>query len=118
MKENESFYERQLEVLPELYKDLAWKDPETELVWLPNTINTDAGMVFADGKNADNWNWAAVKSTRQYKMPEGATVVDMKQPEFKPDMTTLKHFKERDYMEALDYLGILTTPKPVVNNEN
>ena len=40
--------------LPELHKDIAWTDPETELVWIPNTINNpDQGMVFADGTNKD-----------------------------------------------------------------
>jgi hypothetical protein len=34
MKEGEEFYEQQMQDLPELYKDLAWTDPETNLVWL------------------------------------------------------------------------------------
>ncbi len=118
MKEGEEFFESQMSELPELYKDLAWKDPKTELVWLPNTINSDAGMVFADGKDSENWQWAAVKSTPQYKVPEGATVVDMENPIFKPDMSTLKHFTERDYMEALSYLNILPNPVPETKDED
>jgi len=34
MTEGSQFYTEQMELLPELYKDLAWKDPETELIWL------------------------------------------------------------------------------------
>jgi len=118
MKEDSEFYKEQLITLPELYKDLAWKDPETELVWLPNTINTDAGMVFADGKNSDEWNWAAVKAVPQYKMKEGETVVDLEEPIYKPDMKTLKHFVERDYMDALSYIGILPNPVPEPKDED
>ena len=55
MKEGEEFYEHQMSTLPELYKDLAWTDSETELIWLPNTINVeDKGMVFANGADASN----------------------------------------------------------------
>ena len=39
MKPGEEFYERQMSTLPELYIDLAWEDPNTKLIWLPNTIN-------------------------------------------------------------------------------
>ena len=40
-----------------------WEDPKTGLVWIPNTINEPGkGMVFANGTNKSNWNWAAVKS--------------------------------------------------------
>jgi hypothetical protein len=41
MTEDHEFYMQQMETLPELYKDLAWKDSETELIWLPNTINVE-----------------------------------------------------------------------------
>ena len=55
MKEGEELYEQSIETVPELYKDLAWTDPETGMVWLPNTINVeDVGMVFPYGNNKDN----------------------------------------------------------------
>ena len=63
MKENSEFYNEQISTLPELYKDLAWTDPETDLIWIPNTINIeDKGMVFANGHNSEEWGWAAVKA--------------------------------------------------------
>jgi hypothetical protein len=111
MTEGSDFYNEQMEVLPELYKDLAWKDPETELVWLPQTINEPRqGMVFANGTLADNWKWAAVKAVpvteeekEKYPIP--------KQPgkfyEYRMDMETLSYFEERDFMEALSYIGLL-----------
>ena len=34
MLEGSEFYEEQISVLPEIYKDLAWTDPETKLIWI------------------------------------------------------------------------------------
>tara|TARA_B100000676_G_C17540298_1_gene562101 strand:- start:63 stop:536 length:474 start_codon:yes stop_codon:yes gene_type:complete len=113
MKEGEEFFEAQMSELPELYKDILWKDPETELVWLPNTINLpEVGMVFADGSGADNWRWAAVKSVA-IENEEDKKVENQK---YRMDMSTIQHFSERDYMEALSYLNILPNPQPVNTN--
>ena len=103
MKEGSKFYNEQMEVLPELYKDLAWKDLETELIWLPHTINDPTlGMVYAEGTSKDNWQWAAVKSV---------LLNEADQKEFKtthkPDMSTTSYYTERDYMDALSYIGVL-----------
>ena len=111
MTEGSDFYKEQIEVLPELYKDLAWKDPETELIWLPQTINEPKqGMVFANGASADNWKWAAVKAV-PVKEEEKEKYPIPKQPgkfyEYRMDMETLQHFEERDFMEALSYIGLL-----------
>jgi hypothetical protein len=104
MKEDSEFYKEQLITLPELYKDLAWTDPETELIWIPNTINLpDSGMVFANGANKDEWNWAGVKAI---PLDEGETG-KVEGQTHKMDMSTLKSFPERDYMEALSYIGVL-----------
>jgi hypothetical protein len=111
MTEDHEFYMQQMETLPELYKDLAWKDPQTGLIWLPNTINnTEQGMIFANGSGISNWKWAAVKAI---KIPEG----DQKNHpipgkpgefmKFKMDMKNMHLFEERDYIEALSYIGIL-----------
>jgi hypothetical protein len=95
MKEGEEFYEQQMQDLPELYKDLAWKDPETNLVWLPNTINNqEQGMVFAYGPNKDSWGWGAAKAIQE----EG---------KWKMDLTNMQIFAERDYMDALSFIGVL-----------
>ena len=104
MKENSKFYKEQIETLPELYKDLAWTDPETDLIWLPNTINIeDKGMVFANGSNSTTWGWGAVKAI---KLKEGEKT-KVKGQTHKMDMTTMKMFIERDYIEALSYIGVL-----------
>jgi hypothetical protein len=111
MTEDHEFYKQQMETLPELYKDLAWTDPKTGLIWLPNTINIeDKGMVFANGTDASNWRWAAVKAI---EIPKDEI---MKHPipgkpgqfmKYRMDMKNMKTFEERDYMEALSYIGIL-----------
>jgi hypothetical protein len=106
MTEDHEFYMQQMETLPELYKDLAWKDPQTGLVWLPNTINnTEQGMVFANGQNASNWKWAAVKAI---ETPENERKEVMgKIQTHKMDMKNMQLFEERDYIEALSYIGVL-----------
>jgi hypothetical protein len=111
MTEDHEFYMQQMETLPELYKDLVWTDPKTGLIWLPNTINVeDKGMVFANGTDASNWRWAAVKAieipkdeTMQHPIP-GKPGQFMK---YRMDMKNMKTFEERDYMDALSYIGIL-----------
>ena len=104
MKENSEFYNEQLSTLPELYKDIAWKDPDTDLIWIPNTINIeDKGMVFADGSDVESWRWAAVK----VKPVEEEEKEKFNNAKFRADMSTIKHFSERDYMDALSYIGIL-----------
>jgi hypothetical protein len=106
MASGSEFYQEQMETLPELYKDLAWTDPKTDLIWLPNTINhIEMGMVFAYGSSSKNWGWAAVKAV---EIPEGERKEVMgKIQTHKMDMPNMKIFTERDYIEALSYIGIL-----------
>ena len=104
MKEGSEFYNEQLITLPELYKDLAWEDPETNLIWIPNTINLpESGMVFANGASKNEWSWAGVKAI---KLEEGDEAKVEGQTN-KMEMSTLKSFTERDYMDALSYIGVL-----------
>ena len=104
MKVDTEFYNQQMEMLPELYKDLAWVDPKTELTWLPHTINEPKlGMVYASGASVDDWSWAAVKSIKIKKKDRKK----YKGETHKADMSTMKLFKERDYMDALSYIGVL-----------
>jgi hypothetical protein len=111
MTEDHEFYMQQMETLPELYKDLAWKDPETGLIWLPNTINNpEQGMVFANGSGISNWKWAAVKAIQIPKKDQKNHPIPGKPGEFmkfKMDMKNMQLFEERDYIEALSYIGIL-----------
>ena len=96
-----------MQVLPELHKELMGEDEDSGLIWMPNTVNIpDKGMVFADGTTAINWRWAAVKAV---PMPEDEAEkfkAKGKDYKWKMDMDTMKHFPERDYIEALDYIGV------------
>jgi hypothetical protein len=106
MKKDERFFEEQFSVLPSLYKELCVEDEETGLVWMPNTINIpDKGMVFADGTRASNWSWAAVKAIPMPEEEKAQFKEKGKDYEYKMDMETMKHYPERDFMEALDYIN-------------
>ena len=62
MNEDSDFYKEQMEVLPELYKDISYID-EDDYIWIPSTVNiSDQGMVFIDGSDDENWGWSAVKA--------------------------------------------------------
>ena len=108
MTEGHEFYMQQMETLPELYKDLAWKDPQTGLIWLPNTINNpEQGMIFANGSGISNWKWAAVKVIELSEEEKEGVSKTHKDSTHKIDMGTLKEFDEKDFMEALSYIGLL-----------
>jgi hypothetical protein len=110
MKEGETFLEEQVSILPELYKDLLFTDNEGK-VWMPSTINVpDKGMVFANGTNTQNWKWAAVKAVPIKEEEKHKYPIPGKSGQFyknRMDMSTMKEFDERDFMEALSYINIL-----------
>lgn len=103
MTKDSEFLQEQLEILPELYKDLVFEDKNGQY-WMPSyTKIEDKGMIFVNGKDTSNWKWTAVKAIpisedELNKFPEGTT--------HKMDMETSQHYDERDYMEALDYIGV------------
>lgn len=92
-----------VETSPELYKDLLHTDKQ-DRVWAPATISLpEKGMVFLDGTSKKVWQWAAVKSIpitnedkETKKFPEDQT--------HKMDMANIKHFGQKDFMDALEYI--------------
>jgi hypothetical protein len=107
MKRNSEFLQQQMEVLPELYKELLGED-ENGTIWMPSVVNLpDKGMVFADGPNGQQWQWAAVKATLMSEEEKTKFKEKGKEYDYKMDMTTLKHFPEREFIEALTYIGVL-----------
>jgi hypothetical protein len=107
MTRDSEFLEQQLAVLPELYKELMGED-ENGLIWLPSVVNVpDKGMVFADGANSQQWAWAAVKAILMSEEEKTKFKAKGKEYDYKMDMSSLQHFSERDYMEALSYIGVL-----------
>jgi hypothetical protein len=107
MTRESEFLQQQMETLPELYKELMGED-ENGLIWMPSVVNIpDRGMVFADGPNGQNWQWAAVKATLMSEEEKTKFKEKGKEYDYKMDMTTLKHFSERDFIDALSYIGVL-----------
>ena len=103
MKEGEEFYNQQIELLPELHKDLLSTD-DNGMVWMPSTVNVaDKGMVFANGTSSSDWKWAAVKAVllteEDNKVKDDQT--------HKMDMTTKTEFDRDNFMDALSFIGLL-----------
>ena len=100
MTENSEPVKAALETSPELYKDLMHKD-DTGHIWFPSTITMpNKGMVFVDGTGKTYWKWAAFKAV---PLQEGDKKVNNDQTH-KMDMKNLKHYAERDFMDALEYI--------------
>lgn len=110
MKEDEEFYNEQLLSLPELYKDLIYTD-ENKLNWFPSAVNVpNQGMVFANGSSQSDWKWSAVKAvpvTEEEKTKYPIPGKEGKYYDWRMDMTTISSYSERDYMDALSYIGVL-----------
>jgi hypothetical protein len=103
MKRDTDFFINQMELLPDLYKVLL-DEEEDGKIWMPSTVNIpDKGMIFANGKGRDNWKWGAVKAIPVAEEEKEK----FKGVDFRTDITTAEYFEERDYMEALSYIGIL-----------
>ena len=93
-----------IETSPELYKDLMFEDTDKR-VWLPATITLPGkGMVFIDGTDKKDWQWAAVKAI---PLQEGDKKVSKDQTH-KMDMKNVKHFKQKDFMDALETIGFFS----------
>ena len=111
MKQGSQFFDEQIELLPNLYKELMGEDEEG-LIWMPATINLPSqGMVFANGTSGENWKWAAVQSVPVKEEEKEKYPIPGKPGEFyeqRMDMETLKEFKEKDFIEALDYIGVFS----------
>lgn len=103
MKVDSQFLSEQMETLPDLYKALI-DEEESGKVWMPSFHSVDGkGMVFADGTSREKWAWGAVKHIEVLEEEKDK----YKGEKYKTDMTTIKHFKERDFIEALSYIGVL-----------
>jgi hypothetical protein len=111
MKVESEFLEEQLATLPDLYKALMGEDEETGMVWMPSVVNIpNQGMIFADGTSEANWKWAAVKAVPVKEEEKTKYPIPGKKGkyyEWRMDMSTIKHFEERDFMDALSYIDIL-----------
>jgi hypothetical protein len=104
MKPGSEFLNEQLPLLPDLYKSLMDEEEGNGKIWIPTYINIEEkGMVFADGTSRSNWRWAGVKAVPVSKGEKKK----YKNAKYRADMSTIKHFEEHDFIEALSYVGIL-----------
>lgn len=110
LKEGETFFEEQVAILPELYKDLLNKDDDGH-VWMPSMVNLPTkGMIFANGPSSTDWGWAAVKAVEVTEEEAEKYPIPGKKGEYykwRMDMSSLKMFSEREFMDALSYIGVL-----------
>lgn len=109
MIKDSDFFNEQLEMLPNLHKELMGED-ESGKIWMPITINLpEKGMVFANGPSIENWKWAAVKAVPVKEEEKEKYPIPGKKGEFykwRMDMDTLTEFEEKDFIEALDFVGV------------
>ncbi len=109
MKNGEEFYNQQMEILPELYKDVQFTD-KNGLVWIPNTVNIpEKGMVFYNGTSKHNAKWAAVKSVQVTEEEKEKFPIKGKPGEYykwRMSMETLKPFEPKEFIEALNYIEV------------
>ena len=118
MTRDSEFLKEQMEILPELYKELMVED-ENGTIWMPSMVNIPSqGMIFANGTSADNWRWAAVKAVPVKNEEKTKYPIPGKKDEYytwRMDMSTMKEFNEKDFIEALDYIGVFEAD---LKNEN
>jgi hypothetical protein len=104
--EGEYDVEKFEESFPELYKDIKYTD-KTGKVWYPLVMHTDAGVVFIDGTDKDNWGWAAIRNRPLTPQEIDTYAKENKpMPNFKSDSSTLKHFGKLGFLSALSYIGM------------
>ena len=67
-------------------------------------------ILIVFGTNIGNWQWAGIKvkevskeEQEKFKIPGTDKVY-----KYKTDMTTLKEFSQKDFMEALDYINFFS----------
>ena len=104
MKRDTDFFKEQMEVLPEIYKVIMDEEEETGKIWMPTIVRVKGkGMVFVEGTSRMDWAWAAVKDVEVLEEEKEK----YKGEEYRADMTTVKHFPEREFMDALSYIEVL-----------
>lgn len=110
MTEGSEFLTQQVEILPELYKALFYTDGKGK-VWMPTMVNEPTkGMIFANGTTKEDWRWTAVKAVAVTEEEKEKYPIPGKKGQYytwRMDMTTQRHYMEKDFIEALDYIGLL-----------
>ena len=67
-------------------------------------------MIFANGVDSKDWKWSAVKAIPVTEEEKEKYPIPGKEGQFyewRMDMSTISHFAEREYIDALSYIGVL-----------
>ncbi len=105
MKVGSEFLEEQLKegYLPSLYKELSG-EADNGLVYMPTYVNEEGvGTIYAYGNSSSNWKWCAskhIETTEEEKLK-------LKGAKYKVDNSSTKYFEQKEFMDALEYLGLL-----------
>jgi len=103
MVEGEYDFAQLEETMPELYKDLKYKD-EQGRVWYPNVINMpEKGVVFINGTSKEDWQWASIKSIPLTKKEIKSG--KFKGQTYKSDASSLTGHGQDGFYDACDSLG-------------
>lgn len=110
-KKNSDFVKEFEETCPDLFKDIAYHDKETDLIWYPTVLNfPDKGLIFPDGSNAFDWSWRAVpvkavpeSEKDKYPIPNEPG----KYYNTKADIESSKLYLQNEFINACKYLGII-----------
>ena len=109
LKKDTQFFDEQMELLPNLYKELMGEDDDGK-IWMPSTVNMpQKGMIFANGKSAEQWEWAAVLAVPVKEEEKEKYPIPNKPGEFyqkRMDMDNLKRFGKLEFMDAAEELGL------------
>lgn len=110
MIEGDQYVTNVLENTAQLVKDLS--QPHEGYVWYPIVINIpDKGMIFPEwNKRVKDWYWASVRSKEvleeeknKYPNPQ----IPGEYHKYRVDMETLARYDKYEFMDALEYIGII-----------
>jgi len=107
MIEGEYDFELYEETLPELYKDIKYKD-DLNRIWYPITINIqNKGTVFANGTCKDDWLWSGVLAVEVNDDEKGKFKIPGTNEFYthKTDIKTMKSFPQDNFLGCLDYIN-------------
>ena len=67
-------------------------------------------LLFVNGTSAQEWKWSAVKAvpvTEEEKFKYPIPKQPGKFYEWRMDMNSMQHFDEREFIDALEYVGLI-----------
>lgn len=112
LQQKDSDFVKQFEeTCPQLFKDIAYHDEKTNLMWYPTVLNfPDKGLVFPDGANAFDWQWRAVPVKPVSEAEKTMFPIPGEEGKFyetKADMESSRLYPQGQFQNACKHLGII-----------